>query len=428
MKIKTAWLSTTKVRVAIVLLLRLVVGGLFAFSGLAKAIDPWGGLYKINEYFSAVHMAVSHETAFVLACVLACAEFVLGVLLLLGSFRRAVAWLLALFMLVMTPLTLWIYISNPVADCGCFGDALVLSNGATFAKNVVLCVLVTYLCRYNNTVRSVYHYRLQWLVLVASAFYAVSLSMIGYFVQPVVDFRPFKVDTDLSEMLSTQASPKFVYEKNGEHEVFSADSLPGDDWTFVERLEPQSESADLAIFDGEDDVTEDLLDQSRGGGLLLLCVAHPDRYGISRSRMANRIYDIMQQHDGSLAAVVSAQPDSVAKQWIKDVEANYPVYTADDTDIKSLARGDAALVYIKDGIIKWKYNVYALSPEIKSKKDALSADDIVKLRPVEKQHILLKLTAAYISVLCFIWLITALPLMLYRHHRIKNKPKVQLDE
>jgi uncharacterized membrane protein YphA (DoxX/SURF4 family) len=417
-----------KAQVWLVLFMRIVVGGVFIFSGLVKAIDPWGGLYKIIEYFNAVHVLVTHESALVLSCLLAGTEFVLGVLTLLGSFRRAVTWLLAAFMLVMTPLTLWIYVSNPVSDCGCFGDALILSNGATFAKNVVLCVCVTLLVVYNRKLRGLYHYHLQWLVLVASAFYAGALSLIGFFVQPVVDFRPYKVGTDLLAVLSNQDMPTFVYEKNGETKEFASDNLPGDDWTFVERREPQASAAELAIFDGEDDVTEDVIDQSQGGGLMLLCVAHPDRYGISRSRMANRMCDVMQQGGGNFVAVVSAQPDSVAQQWCKDVEANYAVYTADDTDLKALARGDAALIYIKDGVIKWKYNAYALSPEIKTKNEQISANDIVNLKPVEKQNLLLKLTLIYLVVLFAIWLLASMPLMLYKRRITKNKAKVQLDE
>jgi hypothetical protein len=144
--------------------------------------------------------------------------------------------------------------------------------------------------------------------------------------------------------------------------------------------------------------------------------------------MANRMCDVMQQGGGNFVAVVSAQPDSVAQQWRKDVEANYAVYTADDTDLKALARGDAALIYIKDGVIKWKYNAYALSPEIKTKNEQISADDIVNLKPVEKQNLLLKLTLIYLVVLFAIWLLASMPLMLYKRRITKNKAKVQLDE
>ena len=39
------WLVTV-----MVWLMRVVVGGTFVFSGMVKAIDPWGTYYKIQEY------------------------------------------------------------------------------------------------------------------------------------------------------------------------------------------------------------------------------------------------------------------------------------------------------------------------------------------------------------------------------------------
>lgn len=414
-----------KTRTVVVWVLRVIVGGTFVFSGLVKAIDPWGGLYKIMEYLSVMHIDVTRETSLVLACLLSCVEFVSGILLVLGAFRRTVVWLLSAFMLVMTPLTLWIYVSNPVADCGCFGDAIILSNGATFAKNLFLCVMVAILLAYNSKVKGIYHYHLQWLVLVASAAFAGVLSIIGYFVQPVIDFRPFKSGSDLSDMVANERTPMFVYQKGTETKVFSADELPGDDWTFVERLQSDDKSGDLAIFDKDEDITSQLLDQSGNGGLLLLCVAHPERYGISRSRLANRLNDYMRENDGTFAAVIKAGNDSLLEKWIDDVEAKYEVYTADDTDIKSLVRGDAALVYIKDDIIKWKYNVYALSPEMVNEA---SAGSLLKIEPIEQKHLLLKLTVVYLSILCFLWMLAAFPIMLYKHRNTKNGTKVSIDK
>jgi uncharacterized membrane protein YphA (DoxX/SURF4 family) len=427
MKIKIAKLSP-RLQTILVWSLRIVVGSLFIFSGLVKAIDPWGGIYKITEYFAVMHIDVTRESALVLACLLACSEFVAGVLLLLGAFRRTVVWFLSSFMLVMTPLTLWIYIANPVSDCGCFGDALILSNGATFAKNVVLCIMIALLLIYNKCVSGAYHFHLQWLVLVVSAFYAVAISIVGYFVQPIVDFRPYRVDTDLTKLINEQDDPIFIYQKGDKKQSFTTDSLPDDSWTFVERIQSKQSSSEIAIFDGDEDVTSQVLDLSEQGGLMLLCVTHPDRYGISRSRMANRLYDFMRQIDGTMVAVIAAQSDDEVDAWIDEVEARYDVYTADDTDLKSLVRGDAAVVYIKDNVIKWKYNVYALSPEIESIDDAKTKETITDLKPIEHQNLLSKFTVIYLSILCVIWLTASLPIMLYRYRKTKKQVKSLIDK
>lgn len=411
---------------AIVWSLRVLVGAVFILSGFVKAVDPWGGLYKINEYCNSVHFVVTHETALVLSCLLAGFEFTSGVLLLVGAFRRSVVWLLSAFMVVMTVITVWIFFANPVSDCGCFGDAVILSNGATLAKNIALCLCMAVLLKYNHKVIGIYHYHLHWLALVFSAAYVLSLSMIGYFIQPLVDFRPYKVGTNLSEMLHTTSSddaPLFVYKKGQEVKTFSVDELPGEDWTFVERRQKTNKSSEFAIFDEDEDVTTEVIDSSKVKGLLMLLVMHPERYGISRSRMANRMYDYMRENQGAMVAILPEASDSIKQKWVDEVEANYDVYTAEDADLKSFARGDAALVYVKDGVVQWKYNIYALTPEIKSIYDTHSPDAISKIRPVENKHWLMKLTVFYLALMLMIAMFASLPIALYKRYVAKKQTK-----
>jgi uncharacterized membrane protein YphA (DoxX/SURF4 family) len=420
---------SVRAQYAVVWTLRVFVGAVFIFSGLVKAIDPWGVLYKITEYCASMLIPITHETALVLSCLLAGFEFTAGVVLLVGAFRRTIVWLLSAFISVMTILTVWIYLANPVSDCGCFGDAIILSNGATLAKNIVLCFCMVLLLKYNHRVIGIYHYHLHWLVLVFSAGYALALSMIGYFIQPIIDFRPYKVGTNLTELLASSGNePLFVYKKGNETKTFSADELPGDDWTFVERKQTNNKRSEFAIFDEEDEVTSEVIDNSEGKGLLLLLVIHPDRYGISRSRMANRMYDYMMQNDGEMIAILPEASDSLKQKWIDDVEAKYDVYTAEDADLKSFARGDAALVYIKNGVVQWKYNVYALSPEIKSIFDTSSPDAIANVKPIENKHWLLKLTVVYLALMLMIAMFASLPIALYKLHKAKKQTKSSLDK
>lgn len=119
---------------------RLLLAATFIFSGFVKGIDPLGTQYKITDYLEALHidwMFPSWSTL-VMSVLLAMCEFAIGIFLLFAIRRRLVSKLTLLVMAVMTLITLWIVIADPVKDCGCFGDAIVLSNMETFVKNIIL--------------------------------------------------------------------------------------------------------------------------------------------------------------------------------------------------------------------------------------------------------------------------------------------------
>src|SRR5690554_6923400 len=117
---------------------RIIVGLTFMFSGFVKGIDPWGSAYKFSDYFTAMQIDWLQWAALPLGILLSFAEFAIGASLLFNVFLRLFAGLALVFMLFFTGLTLWVAVENPVTDCGCFGDALVISNWATFYKNVIL--------------------------------------------------------------------------------------------------------------------------------------------------------------------------------------------------------------------------------------------------------------------------------------------------
>ncbi|MDE5954087.1 MAG: DoxX family membrane protein, partial [Duncaniella sp.] len=131
---------------------RVVIGAVFVVSGFAKSIDPWGSYYKIYEYLDVWGWDIPSALVVLAAFALGGFEFVWGCLLLLGCYRRVAVWLLLLMMAFMLPLTLYIAIADPVADCGCFGDFWIISNTATFLKNIVITQLLLYLAVFNRRV------------------------------------------------------------------------------------------------------------------------------------------------------------------------------------------------------------------------------------------------------------------------------------
>ena len=344
--------------------LRVVLGAVFLFSGFTKAVDPWGSLYKFQEYFASWALEPSRGFCLIAACLLALFEFGLGIVIITGSYRKVAPRVCLAFMALMTLLSLYISITDPVSDCGCFGEAVILSNTATLLKNIVLLVLSFLLMRTSAKVASVVAPALQWLVLVFTTFYVIAIQIYGYQIQPLVDFRAFPNGTDLYEKIESDAANDvgFVYEKDGQQLTFAADNLPDDTWTFVGRTSGAIvDNADFAVFDLDDDeVTEDIVNPE--GYMYLLIVSDPDRYGPARAEMANRLYQSTEGTVNEMVAIVGASAERT-RRWIELVEAEYPVYTADPVHLKTLARGDAALVCLRNGVIEWKTNIFALSPD-----------------------------------------------------------------
>lgn len=383
-------------------ILCLILGGVFVVSGFSKAVDPWGGLYKIQEYFAAWGMDFSHEFCLIAACLLSGFELLLGVLLILGCFRRLLPWIAMVFMSFMTLLTLYIWIADPVSDCGCFGDFLRISNGMTFAKNLILLGIALLLVGIRKKPCSLIRPKLQWLVLIFTGAYVIAIQIYGYNVQPLIDFRPYPVGTNLEAILSREtedANLKFIYEKDGEEVAFDADNLPDESWTFVRReTTSKTESEEISIFDGEEEVTADVIEPE--GEQYVLLISNPQRYGISRSEMANRLYEDASRNDKSMIAVIALNPDSIGS-WKAKTGARYPVYSAEDTDIKMLARGDAAIMALNDGVIQWKSNIYALPPEFPEGEMSTA-----QLMAEGREHPLAKFTVVWVVALFVVYVLS----------------------
>ena len=182
-----------------VYVLRLLVGAVFVLSGFAKAIDPWGTVYKLADYVGILHLESFAPLVTFGAFALPVVETVLGVFILLGLYRRFAPILLTAMMAVMTLLTFYLAVTDRMADCGCFGEVIVLSNWATFLKNVVLMAATIVLLKYNRRAKNVYGVGVQWVVWALTMMFTMMIEYYGYVYQPMLDFRPFKVGTKLYE-------------------------------------------------------------------------------------------------------------------------------------------------------------------------------------------------------------------------------------
>ena len=413
------------------MLMRLTVGGVFIFSGFTKAIDPWGGSYKITDYLSALGLTEWTDTALFIAVALAVIEFVLGVVIAVGAYRRSGPIVALLLMLVMTPLTLWLAVTDAVPDCGCFGDALHLSNWATFGKNVLLLLGIIYLLLFNKSLRGVYGPAVHWAVMALSFVFVMAVAYYGYFTQPLIDYRPYPVGTRLvsSTMEDSEEGEDdfiFVYSKDGEQHEFTIDSLPNeeDGWEYVTRYHARRPHGKVIVQNGNsqpgiaildevgNDITIDVLSDSHRTVLLLF----PDlpQVGVVNSFALNELNDAALVADADVIGLTPATSEEI-EQW-KDVSmASYPIYNMDDSELKMIARGNPAVVYLEDGVIKWKRTLDSLD----------DVEQPIELSEMGKDYdadsILTSLMLAYLTAMLILVVINRTHLLIKRLF-FKKKP------
>ena len=362
------WLSVA------VILVRIVVGLTFIFSGLVKLIDPVGTMYKIEDYLAVMNMASLQPVALVASVALSLAEFILGIDTLLGSYLRTTPKLLLAFMVVMTPLTLYLAIASPIPDCGCFGDAVVLTNWQTFAKNVVLLLLVLFLCKYYTRAKLVFHREVQALTVIWGIIYAAFVVWFALTYMPILDFRPFKLETNILAAYQgegmTEVEYEFVYEKDGKRQSFTLDNLPDETegWQFVERL-PLA-GADIAddtslidhfvIYDGNEDVTEEILEQE--GYLFLMFSPDLTNADDDDVHKIHELYDYCLLYNYPFYAITSSSPSEI-DEWLHNTGGEYSFLFMDKTSIVTIARNNPYVLIMKDGIIYHKYPIKQLPGE-----------------------------------------------------------------
>lgn len=348
---------------------RFMLAVVFVFSGFVKANDPLGFQYKLGDYLQAFGLSewFSEPVLMIATVALAALEFVLGVYLFFGINRRLASCVTVAFMGVMTPLTLYLALENPVSDCGCFGDAVVLTNWQTFAKNVVLTIAaVVVLCMRGRMFRVVTP-RSEWLVSVNTLLYIILLSYYSLSYLPVFDFRPYRIGTSIPQGMEVPEGAKkpvfetlFVMEKEGERREFSLDNYPDSTWTYVDRKTvmkepgyepPIHDFALLRMADGED-ITGQLLADS---GYTFLMVAHQlEKADDSYSDLLNEVYDYSRKH-GYTFYGLTASTEEMVEQWLDRTGGEYPFCNVDDITLKTMVRSNPGLMLLKGGVVlnKW---------------------------------------------------------------------------
>lgn len=349
---------------------RVLLGVVFIFSGFVKAVDPMGSAIKVGDYITAFGMDFLSPLVTLISFNLSAIEFVLGVCMLLGVYRKFVTFLTLLFMVFMTPLTLYLAIFDPVSDCGCFGDAIVISNWETFFKNVVLLAASILTFIYNQRLLQAYTYKAYWFVALYSYLFIMGFSYRNYYHLPIIDFRPYKIGANIPELMAIpEGTPQdeyrysFIYEKNGVRKEFTLDDYPADDpeWTFVDSkteliqkgYEPPIEAFQIYNPEGED-VTDEILMNDEG--ILLLIAPRLEKAKDERIDEINNLYDYALEHQIEFYCITGSSVDAI-EIWSDNTGAEYPFLIADETLLKTIIRSNPGLVLMHNGTIlmKWHY-------------------------------------------------------------------------
>lgn len=386
-------LQTNKKKTTVAVLVnisRVLLGIVLVVSGFVKAVDPMGLFYKLGDYAMAFGVAdISDAWLQFFALLLCGAEFVLGVLLFLGVYRRPVTIVTFLFFLLFTPFTLIIALWNPVRDCGCFGDAIHLSNWATFGKNVLLLVMSTlvafkyrlFVCRVSRNAR--------WMVALFAICYVVFLEGVALSYLPAIDFRPFAVGANLREATVDIPSEKkslYKFEKDGVVMEFGDEDYPDSTWNYLgsrDVILKEGRPALIADFSFVDDATgEEFADiiLSDSGYVGILVMERLEVANESRVDKINDMYDLFCEHEAMFYATTSSSEENILL-WRKRTGAEYPILWADNIMLKTMIRSNPGFILIKDGLVVAKWNGVDM-PEI---------DNISKSTPLES----LKMTGLY---------------------------------
>ena len=406
-------MKKTKKSAIIAAIARTILGVVFVFSGVVKAIDPLGTVYKIEDYLKAFGGIFTDllPLAEVAAWGLIVLELLLGVCMLLNIRTQWTSWISLLFYLVMTPLTLYIALTNPVSDCGCFGDAVVLTNWQTFSKNVVLITMAIILVALRKSVFPLWSTWMEALLSILTIVATIGFMLWTSNHLPLMDFRPYKIGNHIPTLMEypEDAEPDqyditFVYAKDGVEQTFTLDNYPKGDstWTFVRQesklikkgYEPPIHDLEIMNADYED-ITWDILDSEEPITLVVMYdLAKADKKQIAKveSMAANYIISspddfvepIYEDYfDFSQDSLLAESPDSFMDEVSDEVVAPLPnfyiltgsgtdeiinfsleyptlsdcICTCDPVTLKTIVRANPGVIVLQNGIVMDKYNL-----------------------------------------------------------------------
>jgi len=345
---------------------RIIIGLVFVFSGVVKAIDPLGSAYKFHDYFQAFHLGFLNTLSLTLAICLCSAEFISGFSVLTGLRQKTGIFGVLILLAIFTPVTFILALTNPVSDCGCFGDAIHLTNWQTFGKNIILVFLFIVLYTERNQTSRFFSNITEWIIISIVIVLFIIFSLINLRYLPVIDFLPYKTGVKIADkMIVPEGVPvdeyrtTFIYEKDGVKKDFNLNNYPANDstWKFVDQksvlvksgYKPPIHDFIITSLSGED-LTQQIL-TFRGYSVLMISkkLAEAGKNHLSDGFKLGNYFKTNGIHFYILT--------SSGTEEIKSYENGLAFCSADETTLKTMVRSNPGYILVKDGTIldKWSW-------------------------------------------------------------------------
>jgi hypothetical protein len=335
-----------------------------------KGVDPLGSTYKFTDYFNAFNLGFLEPFALVLAIILSAAEFIIGVSLIFRFRYKLAVWAVMVFMSLFTLVTFILALTNPVSDCGCFGDAIIMTNWQTFFKNLILIPFVLHIFWFRNSGQDAFKPPFSWLAIMIFTLVFLGMEFHAYRHLPMLDFRPYSVGTYIPAKMSMpegamqdEFKTYLYYEKDGTVEEFTEDNFPWEDttWTYVDSkhilvkkgYEPPIH--DFTIVNETDtDVTGQLL--SDQGYSFLMVAVHLEDADTHAMNYASRLAAWCEQAGHSFYCTTASGEQEI-QEIRQSLDPAFEFHTTDEITLKTIIRANPGLLLLKEGTIlaKWHY-------------------------------------------------------------------------
>jgi uncharacterized membrane protein YphA (DoxX/SURF4 family) len=342
-------------------ILRILVGGLFVFSGLIKVNDPVGTAIKLEEYFDVFSNDIASffyllkPYALPLAVFLVVFEVVLGIMLLVGVRLKETVWALASMILFFTFLTFYSAYFNKVTDCGCFGDAIKLTPWESFYKDIILLVLISFLFIFRKDLPK---NAPRWANYTAGLSLVLSLVLAVYAIQnlPFIDFRAYKIGVNIPVNMQPSAPMVYTYVMKKGGELVYLDQYPTDEsYEFVEMTLNNPEAlpkiSDFAAWNAEGDQSEFLFQ----GNKVILLSSNLTKMSSSNLDQLTQLFSSLQKAPVELIFMAAATQEEI-DALIKKMDWPVQGLQADATVVKTIMRANPGLMLLKDGVVVGKYH------------------------------------------------------------------------